>query len=586
MKQGAKTFPATLALIIILGAIVARAQSQTDETPSERSSLGSITGHVVSESGKPLANALVSIHGYGSTSPGRMVTTDGAGNFEIKGLPSQAYIVSASLPPYISAPRDPDIDPIGYYRVGDSVTLQLINGGVITGIVKRSNGEPVVAVVVRAYMVRDYRGQPTRYGATVRVRTTDDRGVYRIYGLPSGTYVVAAGGFGTVSGYTIDPYGDDVPTFAPSSTRDAATEVAVTAGPETANVDIRYRDETGHTVSGTILNTIGGDYANGQVVLISSFNGASDVSYSSFQSPGARGFAFSGVADGEYDLIAQSYLQGRELLLSEPRHIRVQGADLTGIEVMAKPLSSISGTVALEDSKAPECQGKRRPVFGETVIAAWHNEKAAAKDQPQFVWGLGGPTSADQTGRFTLRNLVAGQYRFNTRPMAKYWFLKSISWSAAAKLTQANQPLDAARNWTTIRVGDRLSGLTVTLAAGAASLRGHVEMPDGQKLPSRLFVYLVPAERDNSENILRYNVALATDDGSFVLSNLAPGRYWLVAEAGGAGDTNMLSRLRLPDETDLRTRLLRAGKAANLEAELRPCQNLSDFHLPFKAAGQ
>src|SRR5262245_38106651 len=376
MKQYRDIFPAALMLIVIFSVISTRAQSPVDENAAERSNNGSISGRVVNQSGQPLANVLVTIRSYGAMGPGRTTSTDNGGNFEVTGLTPLAYMVSALLPGYVTAPRDPDVNPIGYYRVGEAVTLEMLKGGVITGTVKRNNGEPVVSAVVRAYMVRDYKGQPVRYGAPVRSNPTDDRGVYRIYGLPSGTYILAAGGFGFANGYTIDAYGDNVPTFAPSSTRDNAIEIAVNVGEETANVDIRYRDEPGRTVSGKVVAGLAADQPNGiNVTLTSILNGISQLSYSTYQAPGSRGFAFSGVADGDYDVIAQSYLPGGDLLLSEPRRIRVGGADVSGIEVSAKPLASISGTVVLEDSKAPECQGKRRPVFGETVISPWHNEK-------------------------------------------------------------------------------------------------------------------------------------------------------------------------------------------------------------------
>ena len=97
--------------------------------------------------------------------------------------------------------------------------------------------------------------------------------------------------------------------------------------------------------------------------------------------------------------------------VSEPRRIKVKGADITGIELTAKPLDSITGRVVLEESQAPECKGKRRPLFSETVISSWHNEKGVAKDQPQFLWGLGGPILPDQHGDFALRNLLPGEYR-------------------------------------------------------------------------------------------------------------------------------------------------------------------------------
>src|SRR5262245_41142915 len=121
-------------LSVFSGAIFA--QSQSDEASADTSK-GTITGRVVDQNGQPLANALVGAHSYGSTSRGSTTTTDREGNFQIGGLDPFAYIVTATLPTYIPAPRDPDATPIGFYRVGDSAQIQLIKGGVITGSVKR-----------------------------------------------------------------------------------------------------------------------------------------------------------------------------------------------------------------------------------------------------------------------------------------------------------------------------------------------------------------------------------------------------------------------------------------------------------------
>jgi len=43
-----------------------------------------------------------------------------------------------------------------------------------------------------------------------------------------------------------------------------------------------------------------------------------------------------------------------------------------------------------------------------------------------------------------------------------------------------------------------------------------------------------------------------------------------------------MSKLRLPDETELRTKLRRDGEAAKLQIEFKPCQNVTEYHVPFK----
>lgn len=590
MKSLENTHRAGIFVMLLLTSLSAIGQTQqpsaTDEG-AEVSKTGAISGRVIDESGQPLSNASVSIRAYGATvGPGWGATTDREGNFKVDGLERVVYLVSASVPAYTLRPRDPDSTQSNIYRVGDSVTLVLMKGGVITGNVTTSTGEPVEGVRVRAQMIRDVYGQPSRYGAPFRERTTDDRGVYRIYGLPGGTYLVLAGGGDSGSG--INAYEMDVPTYAPSTGRDAASEISVRAGEETASVDIRYRGDPGHIVSGTADGPQFQDWPGFYLTLTSTADGGSQWSTPSFQASGSRRFVFYGVADGDYDVTAQSFVQGGDSTVSEPKRIRVRGTDITGLQLTTKPLGSVSGRVLLEESRAIECKGKRRPLFTETLVSAWHNEKDAAKDQPQFIWALGGPSYPNAQGDISLRNLAPGQYQFIARFFAKYWYLQSISLQpsvpSGGKSTQTNRPVDAARNWTTLKSGDRLSGLTITLAEGAGSLRGQVTLGEGEKFPARLFVYLVPIEKERAEDVLRFFASPVSPDGKITLNNLAPGRYWIVAQPAIDTAPSPLTKLRLPEETETRAKLRRDAEAAKTEIEFKPCQNMTDYQMPLNTS--
>jgi hypothetical protein len=561
------------------------AQATLTETSDERTEApksGSITGRVVNESGQPLANAVVYVRAFGSSEQGNVRATDGQGNFQVGGLDPLAYQVWAAVPAYTAAIRDPDSNQAPYYRVGDSVKLELIKGGVITGTVTNSAGEPVVAVRVVAYLLRDGNGQPPRYGVfPFREQPTDDRGIYRIYGLATGTYIVSAGGHGNFRDFKAAEYESHAPTYAPSSPRDNAGEVSVYAGEETTGVDIRYRADPGYVISGFASDPNPSANPNAfNIRLTSIVNGVSQWSKSSFQQPGSRGFAIAGIADGDYDLTAETFSPGVGMAISEPRRIKVRGADVSGLQLTTKLLGSISGRVALEESKVPECKGKRRPLFGETLVTPWHNEKDAPKDKPQFVWSLGAPTIPDKQGDFVLSNLAPGQYRFNTRFFAKYWYPQSISLPSSVtgvRTSPANRQTDAARNWTTIKSGGRVSGLTITLAEGAASLHGQIKTTENQKLPARLFVYLVPAEREKAEDVLRFFASLVSGDGSFALNNLPPGRYWAIALTAGE---SVQSKLRIPDQAEARAKLRQQAEAGKTEVELKPCQNVTNYSLP------
>jgi hypothetical protein len=543
---------------------------------------GVIRGMVINESGQPLPDVQVTVRAYGSGEYPHSTSTDRDGNFRVSGLRPVLYYATASLPAYTAAPRDPDNTQATSYRIGDTITLVMIKGGVITGSVKSVTGDPVVGVQVRAQMIRDGNGQRSRYGATTRERLTDDRGIYRIYGLPTGTYLVFAGGAGYLGAN--GGYENDAPTYSPSSLRGNAAEISVRAGEETRDVDIRYRSEVGHTIRGIAATPNASNTSGTWVILTSTLDGGSQLGDSVYQPPGSDGFSFSGVADGKYDLTAESFLPNGEIMISEPRRVNVRGTDISDLKLTIKPLATISGRVVLEESKAIECKGKKRVLPTEILISAWHNEMEAAQDQPQFVWALGGPSFPNLQGEVSLRNLAAGQYQIIARQFAKYWYLDSITLPAATRTTkpgEPSRPQDAVLNWTNLKAGDRLSGLIVKVVGGAASLKGQITTAEGVTLPGRQYVYLVPAEREKSQDVLRFLAAPISPDKKIALNNIPPGRYFIVVQPALDDVRPTLTKLRLPDETETRARLRREAEAAKTEIELKPCQNMTDYQLPF-----
>src|SRR5688572_20177335 len=228
---------------LLLIATLLAFHSTTAQTSSK---LGSIKGRVLAE-GQAVTNATVSVSSVNAPRQTRGVPTNDNGDFEVKGLDPGMYRVQVTAPAYVSVPVDPDQE---IHRVGESVTLNMIKGGVITGKIVTADDDPVVGVRVRALLVRDSSGRQPTLAVPSATRLTDDRGVYRIFGLVPGTYVVLAGGRG-FSGAGANAYDNDAPTFAPSSTRDTAEEISLAAGEE-RTIDIRYRGNDGHAVSGNV----------------------------------------------------------------------------------------------------------------------------------------------------------------------------------------------------------------------------------------------------------------------------------------------------------------------------------------------
>lgn len=559
----------------------------TDET-LEAPKTGVITGRVVNDSGQAIPNASVSVRAMSSSAiMPRGTATGSDGSFQISGLEPALYFVSAQAPGYTTVALESDETQPSYHRIGDSVTINMTKGGVITGTVATGTGEAVVAITVRAVRVRDAKGLLLKGGfPPTYERLTDDRGIYRIYGLRPGAYVVGTGGRGPSGVFSISPYDGDVPIYSPSSTRDTALEVTVRAGEEISGIDIRYRSEPGHSVSGAAKGSLAGssNSAGFGVTLTGIVNGAPQSSSYSFQAPGSNGFSFYGIADGDYDLTAQSSVAPGDTTVSAPRRISVKGSDVTGIELFTQPLGSISGHLTLEASKAPECQGKRRPLFSETIVSTRRDEKDNRREPGQMFSFTGGQATLDKTGDFVLRNLAPGRYEVRTRFFARYWYLQSVSMPPARPATVRTPFMDLSRNWLNLKVGERLAGINIVLAEGAASLRGQVTVGEGEKLPPKLFVYLLPAEREKPDDVLRFYAAPVGADGAVSLSNLAPGRYKVFAEPLADSDASPITKIRRPDETETRAKLRRSADVAKTEIEFKQCQNVTDYQLTLKAS--
>ncbi|HEX6043129.1 MAG TPA: carboxypeptidase-like regulatory domain-containing protein [Pyrinomonadaceae bacterium] len=576
------------AVVILLGSICFSTHAQEPPRVAESEpSNGVITGRVVNERGEPMAGATVYVRPIGAMASSRNTTTDTEGNFRVTSLEPALYLVTSYSPAYVLLPQEPDASP-NYYRIGDSVRLELIRGGVLTGTVTNAAGEPIVGIRVRALRIGEGADRtPRLFSGGPGDRPTDDRGIYRIYGLPPGTYVVSAGGPGSPQTMQMNPFETDVPTYSPSATRDNAAEYSVRSGEETI-ADIRYRSDPGRTVSGVVR--VAGQ--NGAGVTLFGTDGSYIPAASTFQMPGARGFALTGVGDGEYNVYAQEMISPPgpgsatpDFSISEVKRVSVKGADITGIELTPRPLSVLSGVVELEPSKAPECQGKRKPEFAEMLIEIQRNQKDP--DPPIVMMRLtSNPLSVDSKGGFKIRNLMPGRYRFNPRFFARYWYLQSITTGSAPATTTAKTATaaktDAAANWTTIRSGEQLSNITITIAQGAASIRGNITVAEGVANPVMPLVYLVPAEREKADDVLRYFVADVSHEGIFGFNSLPPGRYWALVQTAPAPEIATLVKLRLPESAEARLKLRRAAEAQKSSVELKPCQALVDYLLPVK----
>ncbi|HMG73162.1 MAG TPA: carboxypeptidase-like regulatory domain-containing protein [Pyrinomonadaceae bacterium] len=586
-----RTMVGVIALLLFLGSTSRAQQPVTGDAKTPDRPNGTMTGRVMNSAGEPLAGAIAYVMPVGGLGSSQNAPVDSNGNFRVDGLETRIYRVSASMPGYIPAPQLPMAEP-SYYHPGDSVTVTMIKGAVISGTVTGPNGA-VVATSVRALRVRDDEGKALSSANLVRERLTDDRGVYRIYGLPPGAYLIVAGGpprFG-LGGIAPGVTDGDAPTYFPSATRDTASEIIVRNGEE-ATADIQYRGEPGHSISGNVTGIV---QPQTQMPVASTIFLIDVRDRSVFMSGPATPFsnytfAFYGIPDGDYELYAsQSLPPSRDFLRSSARRATVRGGDVTGLNLVLASLSSIEGQLVLENDPKAGCAKRRETAARETIILARRYEPetkpagnatskiAPLPEAPLLLTNSVSESVVDAKQTFTMRNLGSGLYRIDPRAPASGWYVRSITIGSAQ--TARNSSVTVARDGITLRPGEHLSGLTVTITEGAARLRGRVTVAEGQHVSAGLRVYLVPAERESSENVLRFFEAAVNGEAGFAIDNIAPGRYWLIARLADDGDPAKVKPIR--QESTLRVRVLREAEALKKEVSFKPCEQSTDYELPW-----
>ena len=302
-----------------------------------------LTGTVVTDSPspQPVRHATVRLAGPAGMSA-RLVGTDDEGKFEFAALPAASYSVSASKIGSVTTfygskrpGRGPGVPVALLDGERASIVLKLLPGAVITGTIADHHGRPAAGVPVLAVDTRADAAAPAR-------ALTDDRGVYRIYGLAPGDYVVSAiprpgttsASVGVSAALAVtdaqarwaqSPAGaappagrpmEYTPIYFPGVTNArAATRVAVTAGEEHGNIGFALQIVPTATIAGTLIDHTGQPLTAATVTLYPRKTDQPDASDAVFTSGAitlpratvaAPKFSIAGVAPGEYTLVARS----------------------------------------------------------------------------------------------------------------------------------------------------------------------------------------------------------------------------------------------------------------------------------------
>jgi hypothetical protein len=273
-----------------------------------------IRGYITAaDTGAPLRRALVRAMSQDGRSSG-MALTDEQGRFEIKELLAGRYTVNASKAGYVSMsygqrrPEQPGtVLEILDAQLVDKMALVLPRGGVITGTILDEFGDPIAGAQVQALRYRYVNG--ARRMMSTGGGMTDDRGLFRIYGLNPGDYYISASvrapqQMAGPMNVTSTPAEGYAATYFPGTPSPAdATRITVKAMQEASNVNFALIATRLSRLSGRVVSSSGAPLVQGMVMLSPADRGT--IGMMNFGSSTTRGdgtFQMAGVAAGTYDL--------------------------------------------------------------------------------------------------------------------------------------------------------------------------------------------------------------------------------------------------------------------------------------------
>jgi Carboxypeptidase regulatory-like domain len=441
--------------ILILPSAFHSVQAQTEET---RIKTGAISGRVMVK-GEPAKNILVYLHPHSSPAPSNpdaylRARTDENGRFRIAGVAAGDYSIIPLAPGFVcyggvepSLLRKTLKAPAGGNV--ENVDIELYRGGVITGRVTDSRGQPLTEMQVQiSRLEEDGRWIPSSsYGASLEMYVTDDRGVYRLYGLPVGRYLVSIGIPFSAGEVLNSRRGTFYPrTFHPKAANESKAKVIeITEGAEIDGVDIIAPESTPtRSISGRVINADTGQPVEGVKIV---YNGKlDDAGYINYWRSGviseANGeFSLKNMSPGKYALIASA--DGESEFFSKTVVSDSRDGDVNGVEIKVHRGGSLSGVVVIEGTNDPEALAKL-PTLAIYVHVRSDQVNEPRRDNPKI----------SDDGSFHIRGLPQGWAHIVHAPLTQ---------SRGFSLARVEHNGAVVRDGIDVGPGKRVTGVRVVL---------------------------------------------------------------------------------------------------------------------------
>jgi hypothetical protein len=493
-------------LLIGTSPLTLSAQTQ-GKNPKEGSS--TVTGKVTLK-GEPARSAVVLLEeqrsGLTSDSPG--AKTDENGRFRITKIPAGAYFIRAIAPGSVAAgspseARGKSLN-LAEGEIAENIDFELRRGAVITGRVVDQRGRPLVEERVSLSGLNDGgKPVPLYLQNSYEMSATDDRGVYRIFGLPEGRYLVSVGisrGNGPIAAGSNPTYYPQ--TFHPDATKESdAKIIEVGEGAEVTGVDITAAEaKKAYNVYGRIVDAESGEGVAAASITyggVSPDGGLTGERGSNGDRSDANGeFHLRGVLSGKFALFAVAGQDGESY--SDPVFCEVLDGDLRGVEIKTRRGGSISGSAVIEGTDDPAILRKVSKIQLGLVNRS----------------GQGGGSR-----RATVNS--DGSFRINgARPGRNFFAMMFDPELQGIRLSRIERDGVPQRDGVEVGPGEQVSNVRLVYSYGSLKIRGEVKVIGGA-LPGGLSLYV----RSGLINMPLSNGAELDTRGQFTIENLSPGEY-------------------------------------------------------------
>lgn len=466
-------------------------------------------------------------------------TTDADGRYRLNQVPAGNFRVAALAPGYVQ-----NTDGGLLFEQGKAVNLRegetlenmdftLARGGVITGKIMDPGGKPLIEQRLNVWQL-DAQGRKTPWnppGSVFSALQTDDRGLYRIYGLPEGRYLLAAGTSGAdnvvvtrVSGATYKR------TFYPDTTDETqAKAIEVTGGGEAKDIDIRLVADTvkGFSVLARVVDAETGAPVPSVRVGYSPLRDGRGFAGMNIAIADAQGVVrLDGLPAGRYSLSLMNIGLGGGApseYFSDPTIFEILDGDVEMVEVRAKRGATISGVAVLEGVTDPAVQAK----LGELQMSAFSRSTTpSTSGMPSF----GSSFKINRDGSFRLGGLQPGKVQFNLANIGR-----TPSGFSIARIEVDGAP---QRDGIEVVAGQQIANARIVFVYGQGVVRGQVQIVGGQ-LPEGARMSVIARRADAPATGVSGIPSQVDARGQFVIQGLAPGEYELTLSASARAAVSM-----------------------------------------------